>query len=208
MTPPKRKGFGTTIIERSVPYDLGGTAEIAYDPAGIRAKFCIPARHVVEPRPGQERPVRFKRSAPDHPQALPGQILKDQTVLLVEDSLIIALDAEDILYRLGAESVVTAATIEAALDAIENARPDLALLDINLGDRNSFPIAHRLNDLGIPLFFATGYGEQAQLPMEHRSRIVVQKPYTLEIVARAVHELIGDPAPADGTGTARSVTTG
>jgi len=208
VTPPKRKGFGTTIIERSIPYDLGGTAEIAYDPAGIRAKFCIPARHVVEPRPGQARPVRFRRSAPDHPQALPGQILKDQTVLLVEDSLIIALDAEDILYRLGAESVVTAATIEAALDAIENARPDLALLDINLGDRNSFPIAHRLNDLGIPLFFATGYGEQAQLPMEHRSRIVVQKPYTLEIVARAVHELIGDPAPADGTGTARSVTTG
>lgn len=102
--------------------------------------------------------------------------------------------------------MVTAATIEAALDAIEHACPALALLDINLGDRNSFPIAHRLHDLGIPLFFATGYGEQAQLPMEHRSRIVVQKPYTLEAVARAVYELIGEPAPAEGTAAARPDT--
>ncbi len=65
----------------------------------------------------------------------------------------------------------TAATVEAALDAIDAVPPALAMLDINLGDRTSFPIAHRLNDLGIPLLFATGYGEQAQLPMEHRSRI-------------------------------------
>ncbi len=169
-----------------------------YAPEGVRAVFRIPARHVVEPKPGGVQPARYKRSSPGHPQTPPGLFLKGQSVLLVEDSLIIALDAEDILYRLGADSVVTAATIEAALDAIDATRPTLGLLDINLGDRNSFPIAHRLSDLGIPLLFATGYGEQAQLPMEHRSRIVVQKPYTLEIVARAVHELIGDAdAPAD-----------
>ena len=203
---PRRKGFGTTIIERSIAYDLGGAAEVNYALKGITATFRIPARHVVEPKPGYAGPARYKRSAPGHPQAPPSQILKGQSVLLVEDSLIIALDAEDILYRLGADSVVTAATIEAALDAIEQARPALALLDINLGDRNSFPIAHRLHDLGIPLFFATGYGEQAQLPMEHRSRIVVQKPYTLEAVARAVYELIGEPAPAEGTAAARPDT--
>jgi len=65
------------------------------------------------------------------------------------------------------------------------------MLDINLGDRNSFPIADRLMELNVPFLFATGYGEQAQLPMEHRHRLVVQKPYTLENVARALDQLLG-----------------
>jgi len=43
----------------------------------------------------------------------------------------------------------------------------------------------------VPFFFATGYGEQALLPHEHRSRIVVQKPYTTHNLARAVEDLLG-----------------
>jgi hypothetical protein len=44
------------------------------------------------------------------------------------------------------------------------------MLDINLGDRNSFPIADRLHELSVPVFFAATQGEQAQLPSKHRSR--------------------------------------
>jgi CheY-like chemotaxis protein len=116
--------------------------------------------------------------------------------MLVEDSLIIALDAEDILTRLGASTIHTASTVEAALETLDSASPVIAVLDINLGDQNSFPIADRLLDLDIPFLFASGYGEQAKLPMEHRMRPVVQKPYTLENVARAIVELIGSPDDA------------
>jgi hypothetical protein len=70
----------------------------------------------------------------------------------------------------------------------------LALLDINLGDRTSFPIADRLLETGIPFLFATGYGEQAQLPDQHSERLVVQKPYTLENIARALPIMIGQAA--------------
>ena len=42
----------------------------------------------------------------------------------------------------------------------------------------------------MPFVFATGYGEQAQLPPHHQNRIVVQKPYTLENIARAMAELL------------------
>ena len=188
---PKRKGFGTTIIDRSVPYDLGGSSEIRFDRDGVKASFRIPARHVSDPKPGNNPSIRFPRPAVGHPQPVPQNLLAGQNVLLVEDSLIIALDAEDILTRLGAASVATTATIEAACDVIDARRPTIAMLDINLGDRNSFPVAHRLIDLGIPFVFATGYGEQATLPMEHRGRIVIQKPYTLEIVARAMNALLG-----------------
>jgi len=132
-----------------------------------------------------------------HPQAAPHKMLAGHDVLLVEDSLIIALDAEDIATRLGANTVATAATVEGALDAIEAHRPQVAMLDINLGDRNSFPVADRLLDLGIPFIFATGYGEQAQLPMDHCGRTVVQKPYTLENVARAMDEVLGQHLGVD-----------
>ncbi len=36
VMPPGRKGFGSKLIERSVTQDLGGTSEIAFDPAGLR----------------------------------------------------------------------------------------------------------------------------------------------------------------------------
>jgi len=191
VKPPSRKGFGTTIIDRSVPYDLGGAASIAYKPEGVEAIFRIPARHVSEPKTFAGPAIRFPRPAPGHPQAPPYRVLEGQKLLLVEDSLIIALDAEDIAGRLGAETVMTAATVEAALDSIDAGHPTVAMLDINLGDRTSFAIADRLMDLGVPFLFATGYGEQAQLPEDHRGRTVVQKPYTLENVARAMDELLG-----------------
>lgn len=192
VKPPTRKGFGATIINRSVPYDLGGTASIEYDPKGVHATFSIPAHHLSEPRVlPTARSVKYPRPAVGHPQGLPDAVLKGHDILLVEDSLIIALDAEDIAQRLGAATVTTAATVHGALDHIENSRPSVALLDINLGDRNSYPIADRLAELRVPFLFATGYGEQANLPQEHRGRLVVQKPYTLENIARAMDSLLG-----------------
>ena len=191
---PSRKGFGSTIIDRSIPYDLGGEARIDYRPHGVEASFCIPSKHVSEPKDYAGPAIRF---APPHQPASveqPKPVIAGRTILLVEDSLIIALDAEDILKRLGALHVVTAGTVEQALEAIDTTMPSLAMLDINLGDQTSFAIADRLHELGIPFLFATGYGEQAQLPDDHRARTVVQKPYTLENVARALPELISEPA--------------
>ncbi|WP_292090501.1 HWE histidine kinase domain-containing protein [Brevundimonas sp.] len=193
VSPPTRKGFGTTIIDRSVPYDLGGAAKVDYDPSGVQAVFRVPARHLSDPQKGAgPRIIKYPRPAAGHPQAAPASILKGHDILLVEDSLIIALDAEDIATRLGAETVTTAATVQGALDSIDAARPSVAMLDINLGDQNSYPIADRLAELNIPFLFATGYGEQADPPIAHRGRPIVQKPYTLENVARALDRLVGD----------------
>ncbi len=199
VNPPSRKGFGTTIIDRSVPYDLGGDAAVDFNPSGVEAEFRIPARHVSEAKSFSGTAIRFPRPSPGHPQAPPYKVLVGRNVLVVEDSLIIALDAEDIVGRLGAETISTSATVDGALELIETTGPDVAMLDINLGDRTSFAIADRLVELNVPFLFATGYGEQAQLPMEHRGRIVVQKPYTIENVARAVETLLGTSSAADVT---------
>jgi light-regulated signal transduction histidine kinase (bacteriophytochrome) len=195
VTEPTRKGFGTTIIKRSVPYDLGGLADIAYHHEGIHAHFCIPARHVS--RSPVHKSPRIALPHPPRPQdvAVQPDLLKGVNALLVEDSLIIALDAEDILQRFGAD-IATASTVEAAHDVLDRMRPDLAVLDINLGDQTSFGIADRLADMGVPFFFASGYGEQAQLPMEHRARGVVQKPYTTGNLIRGLKTMLGWPEEA------------
>lgn len=195
VKPPTRKGFGTTIIDRSVPYDLGGESRIEYKPEGVEATFRIPARHVSEPRNYKGPAIRYPRpTKPGVAGPVPAQVIKGANVLLVEDSLIIALDAEDILKRLGASHVATAATVEGGIDMLLAARPHFAVLDINLGDQTSYAIADHLLEKGVPYLFATGYGEQADLPADHRGRTVIQKPYTLENLARVLGELMENAA--------------
>ncbi|RVT90245.1 HWE histidine kinase domain-containing protein [Sphingomonas crocodyli] len=190
VMPPKRKGFGTTIVNRSVPYDLGGSATIDYAVEGVRAEFCIPARHVSQPKTYGASLVRTQRPTISSQQVIDPHMLERKRILLVEDSLIIALDAEDILNRFGAD-VLTASTPEAAHDILDKERVDFAILDINLGDQTSFGIADRLAELNVPFFFASGYGEQASLPMQHRSTAVVQKPYTTHNIASAIEHFYG-----------------
>ena len=186
---PTRRGFGSTIVGRSVPYDLGGKASIDFARSGVRAEFCIPARHVSEAHGGRTPKIKFPRSSHGHPVVAPARVLTGERVLLIEDSLIIALDAEDAIERLGADSVLTASTVPSGLEAIDSFKPTLAMLDINLGDSMSYAIADKLQEIGVPYIFASGYGEQAQLPAAHGSRTVLQKPYTLENIARCLDEL-------------------
>src|SRR6202034_3733627 len=44
---PTRRGFGSVIIERVVPFDLQGTAIVSYLRAGLEAEFLIPERHIA-----------------------------------------------------------------------------------------------------------------------------------------------------------------
>ncbi|RAI42623.1 HWE histidine kinase domain-containing protein, partial [Rhodoplanes roseus] len=46
VVPPKRRGFGSTVIERSIRHDLKGEASVDYAPTGLVARFAIPAAYV------------------------------------------------------------------------------------------------------------------------------------------------------------------
>ena len=43
VSPPNRKGFGHTLIERSVRYELDGSARLSFPPAGMQAEISFPA---------------------------------------------------------------------------------------------------------------------------------------------------------------------
>jgi light-regulated signal transduction histidine kinase (bacteriophytochrome)/CheY-like chemotaxis protein len=182
---PSREGFGSTIIRRSVPYDLGGKAEVHFRLGGLEASFCVPARHVTL-RKETKRSSRLATDKAAPATAERADLLAGETVLLVEDSLIIALDAEDLLVRLGARRVLTAAGVKEALATIDRDQPTLGILDINLGRQVSFPIAERLKSLGTPFIFATGYGDQADVPQALGAVVILQKPFTADGLAAAM----------------------
>jgi DNA-binding NtrC family response regulator len=99
-------------------------------------------------------------------------------VLVVEDDAIIALDFEDTILRFGVKSVRTAANVARALQLIDERVPDFALLDISLAREKSFAVAERLETLGIPFAFISGYGTDAGLPTTLAQTPRLPKPCT------------------------------
>jgi two-component SAPR family response regulator len=69
---------------------------------------------------------------------------------------------------------------------IKEHRPDLAILDVNLGDHTSTPVAELLRELGVPFIFATGYGDTVMIPESMRSLPIVRKPYADATLAAAI----------------------
>ena len=61
--------------------------------------------------------------------------------------------------------------------------PTFALLDVNLGLETTWPIASWLRERGIHYVFATGYSDQLNAPIEHRSAPVITKPYTKDTLS-------------------------
>ncbi len=182
VKPPSRRGFGTTLIERSIPFDLNGDAELRFDLLGVRARFVVPANYVQPMRP-VAKSVQADEGKPERAN-LTG------TALVVEDNLIIAMSAEVILLELGARHVETAASVAEALKSIERIKPSFALLDLNLGGENSIAVGKKLAELKVPFLFATGYGERAPIPAELSFAPVIQKPYTRETIERALTHLV------------------
>lgn len=181
VAPPLRPGFGSMLISRSIPYDLGGESDVDYEPAGTRVRLLIPARFVVWPAPVAARNVRARRGD-DKPMAS----MRGLKVLMVEDQLLIAMDVETMLTQEGAASVETASSVKEALVALTMMRPDVAILDVNLGNGSSVPVAQALRERGIPFVFATGYGETSLIPASMDDVPIVRKPYDLASLVAAM----------------------
>jgi len=195
VKPPKRRGFGSTIIERSIPYELKGTAEIDYRLKGVEAHFCIPSRFVE----WRGRESDDSRGSPKQKKDMRLDNLPD-SVLLVEDSMIVALDAEDCLKDLGVRKVRIESSVAGALDALAKSQPAMAILDYNLGQENSEPVATELKELGIPFWLATGYGEMQDRLEELGASGLLTKPYgkdeLVEIVGSLANEQGGGADPS------------
>jgi CheY-like chemotaxis protein len=116
--------------------------------------------------------------------------LHERSILVVEDETIIAFLIEDMLAELGFHDVLHVASVPEAM-ALSRARlPDVAVLDVNVGNTPVYPVAERLAAAHIPFVFASGYGN-AGIPAQWKSVPTIQKPFERVTLAAAIGSILG-----------------
>lgn len=114
-----------------------------------------------------------------------------RTAFVVEDETLVLINLEDMLEDLGWSIAGQAMWLaEAERLAASMERPDVAILDVNIGGGTVFPAARILAERGVPILFATGYGREG-LPPEWQDRPVIRKPYTARDISSALEALVG-----------------
>ncbi|WP_064706370.1 response regulator [Rhizobium bangladeshense] len=112
--------------------------------------------------------------------------LVGRRLLIVEDEYLIARDLVQLLRNDGAEVIGPVATVDAALDLIdETPSLDGAVLDINLQGEMAYPIADVLTKRGVPFVFATGYDDAAILG-RYRDVPRCEKPVAILKIAQSL----------------------
>ncbi|MEM9797726.1 MAG: HWE histidine kinase domain-containing protein [Pseudomonadota bacterium] len=169
VTPPSRQGFGRSLIEKAIPYEFGGDVTLDYPPSGVTMTFRLPSDTLVDLANETEAKVVG-------PIGEIRTVAKDATALLVEDNVVLAMDMVDTLTRLGAGTVETANSAEAAMRAIRNQRFDFAVLDLNIRGTVTFDVANALRQRDVPFIFVTGYGSSIDIPADLSEVPVLSKP--------------------------------
>ena len=168
VKPPIRRGFGTVIVEQTIPFELQGEARVQYLSQGVAGTFLVPAANIGEQEEAASAEPELLSTEPVD--------LKARRLLLVEDSMMIALDAQAMLAESGLD-VEVAGTVADARRLLAVDSFDAAVLDVNLSGDTSFDIADALGERSMPFVFATGYGESIAMPERFKAVPVVSKPY-------------------------------
>ncbi len=103
-------------------------------------------------------------------------------VLIVEDDGVTARDIEAILHRRGFPVSGIAGNIDEARQSATNVKPDLALIDIHLGNADSgVELAKELREKhGVSVIFVTGYSEDAVYEQASAAKpaAFIRKPFS------------------------------
>jgi light-regulated signal transduction histidine kinase (bacteriophytochrome)/CheY-like chemotaxis protein len=186
---PTRKGFGSTILEQIIPFELNGSCSPRFAPDGYCLDLVLPAAvaHCIVTEGEKKQASSEGTMAPVDP-GLFAPLLR--SCLLVEDNLFIAIDAEDMLHALGADNVVVVKSVSEAIVAVEKNEFTFALLDLNLGTENSLPIARLLQSGGVPFAFGTGYSKGIGRSDLFACVPIVSKPYHQSRMTLALTQLL------------------
>jgi DNA-binding response OmpR family regulator len=96
-----------------------------------------------------------------HSGAHPHERLLGKRVLIVEDEALLALELQLAFEDEGAEVLGPALSLMKALEAVTyEARIDVAVLDVDLGGEDVFPIAELLLQRRVPFIFNTAHGSR------------------------------------------------
>ncbi len=117
-------------------------------------------------------------------------------IMVVEDKAIIALDIMRFLVSKGFKNTCYYLNGDAAMKAIQIAKPDLALLDVILhGKVTGIAIAEELNRLSVPFIFISALSNPAhyKAAVKLNPRAIFIKPVNLDEVLAVVNSIFSPP---------------
>ena len=109
-------------------------------------------------------------------------------ILYLEDESLIAMNYVAMLEEAGAV-VDDCTTLGAAFTALDEGTYDVALLDVNINEKMSFPLAEAALAKGLPIVFVTGYGKEV-LPPEWSEHVVCEKPCSQAGLLSAIQQAL------------------
>ena len=101
-------------------------------------------------------------------------------MLVVEDSILVAMAIEDALIDRGMD-VAVATTLTAATSLVAQRAPHAALLDLQLPDGNTLDLARELHDQGCAVAFSSAFNAEA-VPPSHAFAAQFQKPASPDLL--------------------------
>lgn len=146
----------------------------------------------------EEHGMRWDRDCPwgaasfvgSRDSRLKGKTVRERArILVVEDETLFAETLVGLLEDGGFSAAGPARTVAGAMDIIESAAVDAALLDVRLVHELSYQVAYALRDRGIPFIFVTACG-RLDLPLDLRSRPLVEKPFHPPALLHTLREVL------------------
>ncbi len=174
VVPPRRRGFGSTLIDRALALETGGSSTIDYAPTGVVCEIMLPESALVEL---EEKPL-VRVGLLEIP-VLTHQIPDKPRILIVEDSSLVILEMVAMFELLSWTVVGPATRLDEAIRLAQAETFDAALLDVNLDGKMSWEVAGILKDRGIPFAFSTGYDQAIKLPDHLAGSQMFIKPYRM-----------------------------
>ncbi|TLU70756.1 HWE histidine kinase domain-containing protein [Lichenicoccus roseus] len=187
---PKRRGFGSTLIEQALAMETGGRAIVHYMRTGVVCDVFLPAASVsysgATAQNGTEARAAIEPMA-TVADATPPEVFR---ILVVEDSFLLVMAIQAMIDDLGWVTVGPATRRNEALTLARSEVFDAALLDVNLDGETSWDVAAVLRTRGIPFVFGTGYDASSVLPDDLAGSTVLAKPYHSRDLENRLREVI------------------
>lgn len=117
-------------------------------------------------------------------------MFQGKSILVAEDETLIAMVLEDMLAELGCALAGSSHSVSGALDVLGSASVDAAIIDIELSDGQSWPVAELLASRRIPFAFSTGHGDDAELDARFATAPILAKPFDSEQLQSVLETLL------------------
>ena len=186
---PQERGFGSTLIERTLQSHAGQVI-VRYETEGVSCEISMPLREPAFPDDGPQRGSSSEQTqSPLVQQQRTQSKIHGKRIIIIEDEPLVAMDAASSLIAVGCEVVGSAGTIEQARKLVASAECDAAILDVNLAGEPIDQLAAALTQKNVPFVFVTGYG-RGVLPRGFRDGLMLNKPFSHDQLVAAVELLL------------------